>query len=390
MTAPLLREEELRVLALIENLEIGGAQAVLAQFANTARDVGVELSVACLGGLEDNRVHDELRAAGIAPVNLDAPRRIGPRALKLVASQIATVRPDVVHTHLDTADFLGGIAARWMRVRAVCSLHATEWTSRDLHGRTRLALMAAARRHCADRVIAVSHSARTAYIARGWDTPERVLTIHNGIDVSPRPGSGAAVRRELGLEPDDFVVGMIAPLRRVKGHDIAIETARLLRTTTPRVRLLIAGEGAWRSEVTRLAEPLGETVVQTRARSDVMSLLDALDVSLHPSRSDAFPTSMLEAMAASVPVVASAVGGIPEVVEDGSSGMLVSPPFTPQRFADALRQLIHAPGRRSELAAGGRARYQNRFTAGPWARRTRSVYETVLGDTADARRPSPC
>jgi glycosyltransferase involved in cell wall biosynthesis len=206
------------------------------------------------------------------------------------------------------------------------------------------------------------------------------VTVHNGIDVRVAAGAGPALRSELGLAPDDVILGMVSALRPEKSHDVAIEAVRLLRERFPAVRLLVVGDGAARQEVERLAAPLGDAVVLAGARADVMDVFDALDLCVHPSRADAFPTTLLEAMAASVPVVATAVGGIPEIVEDGVTGVLVDAPPSARRVADAVAALIRDPERRNALAAAGRARYEKLFTARPWAERTRAVYDAVLAE----------
>jgi glycosyltransferase involved in cell wall biosynthesis len=116
-----------------------------------------------------------------------------------------------------------------------------------------------------------------------------------------------------------------------------------------------------------------------------MPVFDAMNVCLHPSRADAFPTTLLEAMAASVPVIASAVGGIPEIVEDGREGILVPAPPTPTSVADAIRTLILDPRRRDELADAGRRRYEASFTADLFTARTRALYESVVAERAKRR-----
>ena len=370
-------QRELKVLALIDHLALGGAEMLLGQFAAAAPSAGIRLSVACLTQRDGNPAAEPLRAAGIDPVSLDTPERLGLRALREIRRHISTTRPDLVHTHLGTSDCLGSLAARSLHVPAVSSIHAMAWSG-DVRSRARLALYAVAMRYGSVRVITVSDSARSAYLARGWIVPDRVVTIHNGIDVSPQHGAGIAVRRELGLEPDDLVVGMVSALRPEKGHDIAIEAVKLLRRRFPRLRLLIAGQGAAAKEIARLASSLGDAVIMTGRRSDVMRLFDAVDVCLHPSRADAFPTTLLEAMAASVPVVATSVGGIPEIVIHDDTGVLVPAPPSGEAFADALARLLDDPARRRKLGAAGRRRYEDRFTAGPWVRRTRALYDAVL------------
>ena len=384
----------LNVLALIDHLALGGAEMLLGQFAQAAPAAGIRLSVACLTDLDGNPAAEPLRAAGIEPVNLGTPERLGVRALLMVRRHISEVRPDIVHTHLGTASILGSLAARSLGIPSIASIHAMAWSA-DVRARARFRLGAVARRHGAARIITVSEAARRAYLAQGWDSSDRVVAIHNGIDAVPERGAGAAVRSELGLESDEFVLGMFSGLRPEKGHDVAVGALRLLRNRFPNLRLVIAGDGPLRADLTKLAQPFGDAIVMAGPRFDVMRLLDATDLYLQPSRADAFPTTLLEAMAASVPVVATDVGGIPEIVVHDQTGVLLAAPPTVGLLADAVALLLQDPRRRRELAEAGRRRYEARFTLQPWVRRTRAVYDSVLADRGQMtsgtgrRRPAP-
>jgi glycosyltransferase involved in cell wall biosynthesis len=207
-----------------------------------------------------------------------------------------------------------------------------------------------------------------------------VVAIHNGIDAVPEPGARAAVRRELRIDSDGFVLGMYSALRPEKGHDVAIGAVGLLRTRFPKLRLVIAGDGPTRGDLSLLARSFGDSIVMTGPRFDVMRLLDATDLYLQPSRADAFPTTLLEAMAASVPVLATDVGGIREIVVHNRTGVLIHAPTTSEQLAKAIAALLDDPRRRRDLAAAGRRRYEDRFTADPWIRRTRALYDAVLSE----------
>jgi glycosyltransferase involved in cell wall biosynthesis len=173
---------------------------------------------------------------------------------------------------------------------------------------------------------------------------------------------------------------MFSSLRPEKGHDVAVGALQLLRSRFPQLRMLIAGDGPVRAELSRLAQPLGDAIVMTGPRFDVMRLLDATDLYVQSSRADAFPTTLLEAMAASVPVIATDVGGIPEIVLHNRTGVLVPAPPTAEQFAEAIACLLADPLRRRQLGDAGRRRYEERFTAYPWIRRTRALYDTVLAE----------
>jgi glycosyltransferase involved in cell wall biosynthesis len=378
---------ELDVLAVIDHLALGGAEMLLGQFAAAAPRAGIRLRVAYLEDSDGSPSAEPLRALGIEPVDLEVSGRPGGRHLHAMRSHIREVRPDLVHTHLGTADLVGGLAARSLGVPAVSTIHAVVRREPGT-GAAKQAAFALGRRTCAARVITVSESARRAYLKQSWGMGRRVVCIHNGIDVTAAPGSGARVRRELGVGADDLLVGMVSALRPEKGHDIAIEAISMLRKRFPRLRLLIAGQGRYGAELARLAAPLGDGVLLTGRRTDVMCVFDALDVCLHPSRTDALPTTLIEALAASTPVLASAVGGIPEIIDDGRTGVLVPAPPSAATLAPALAGLLEDPARRRALAAAGRTAYEQRFTAGPWVQRTRALYDEVLAEshTPQARR----
>jgi glycosyltransferase involved in cell wall biosynthesis len=381
---------DVHVHILIDSLTMGGAEVLLADLARGAPAHGLELSVGYLHSTEPAAA-PRLRSAGLEPEPVGAGSLFDPRTFPLVRRHLERVRPAVVHTHLQYSDLLGGAAARSLGLPAVCTVHVLDEraTPRD---RARAGLVALARRRCHDRVIAVSDHIRHAHLASGADRPEHVVTVHNGIAARPEPGAGARVRAELGLARDDIVVAVVAVLRNRKGHDLAVTAIEEVRRAHPHVRLLIVGDGPARREVGSLMQRLGDAAVLTGHRDDVMAVLDATDVLLHPSRADAFPTVLVEGLAAGVPIVATAVGGIPEIVEDGRSGLLVPPSLTGEAFGAPLARLVAQPAVRRAFADHGRQRFAAEFTAERWAARLRGVYEQVVitaRPSRQARRPHP-
>jgi glycosyltransferase involved in cell wall biosynthesis len=132
--------------------------------------------------------------------------------------------------------------------------------------------------------------------------------------------------------------------------------------------------------VAGFARPLGDRVVLAGYRADVMAVLAASDIVLHPSLHEALPTTLIEAAAASVPAVATATGGIPEIVIHRQTGLLVPAPPQPAAIAEALGALALAPERRTELGRAARARFDAEFSAIRWAQRLRRLYDDVLAE----------
>ena len=373
-------DRPIRVHALIDSLGIGGAEMVLAEFAAVAPLGDIKLSVGYLKDVgEGDRTATRLRAAGVEPRPVGMPRHLGPAALLAVRRQLAEVRPEIVHTHLGYADLLGGPAARSLKIPTVCTLHSHVWDG-DSRERLKLRAMRLARRACAVRVIAVSESARAAYLAAGADRPERVVVVRNGIAGTARPGAGRALRAELGIADAELVVAMVSTLRPEKAHDVAFAAVGELLASVPELRLLVVGDGPLRAEVQRAASALGDRALAIGYRPDVAAVLDSADVLLHPSRHDALPTTIIDAMAASTPVVATRVGGIPELVDDGVSGILVPAPPVASDVAAALGELLRDPDGRRRLAAAARERFEQEFTADRWAARMGELYRSVLAD----------
>jgi glycosyltransferase involved in cell wall biosynthesis len=370
----------MRVEVLIDGLGHGGAEALLGDLAAGAEAVGLELGVAYLFDKDGSAAAGRLRARGVDPVHLPTDGLLRPGAMRTVREHLAARRPDVVHTQLSYADVHGGLAARSLGLPVVSTVHVMDWSDADVRERRKLGLYAAARRACAARVVCVSDAARAAYLARGWDRPDRVETVRNGVARAARPGAGAAVRAELGIAPDELVVTTLSVLRPGKGHEVAFGGVRMLLDLVDLpapVRLLVAGDGPERERLEALAAPLGDRVVFAGHRPDVMAVLDASDVLLHPTRADALPTALIEALAAGVPVVATRVGGVPEVVRHGETGLLLAPPAERASVAGALRLLLVDPARRAAMGAAARAAYARGFSAGAWAGRLRGLYEAV-------------
>lgn len=350
---------------------------LLGDFAEAAPAAGVELSVTYLSAVDDAPAAPRLRAAGVAPYLLNAAHFASPTAMRALRRRIRSSGADIVHTHLDYADVLGGIAARALGVPAVSTVHVMQWDRDDLRSRVRLAVGGRVRRHACRRVVAVSDAGRAAYLQQGWDRPEHVVTIRNGVARRAQPGAGRAVRAALGVPPDALVATMLTVLRPGKGHLEAFAAMARLREAQPGVLLLVGGAGPLDHELREAAAPLGDAVRFLGHRDDVMAVLDASDVLLHPTRVDAFPTALLEAMAARVPVVATAVGGIPEIVEHDRTGLLLDPPVDAAQIARVLGALLADPARRRELGEAGAGRFAEQFSATRWMQRLTSLYDEV-------------
>jgi len=372
----------MRVHALIDGLGTGGAENLLSDLAVGARDAGVQLSVGYFTASGETVV-ERLRANGVEPVLVPISSLLGRRDRRLVREHLAAVAPDVLHTHLGYADVLGGLAARSLGVPAVSTIHGADWV-RAPRDRIKERLMASARRRCARKVIAVSDAERRRYLELGRDRPEHVVTVNNGIVDGARPGSGEAIRAELGIGPRERVVVMLGALRPGKGHALAVEAITALSPGLPGLRLLIVGDGTERESIERGAAGLGDAAVLTGYRGDVMEILDAADLLIHPTSSDAFPTALIEAGAARLAAVATDVGGVAEILIAGETGLTIPAPPRAGDLAAAIERALGDDNLRRRLGAAGRARFERYFTAERWIERLLPVYRDAIGSSSEA------
>src|SRR5688572_10474706 len=287
----------LRLLVLIDGLGWGGAEMLLPDLVRAARIAGIDVSVAYLREKDGSPAARRLRALGVDPVWLGVGGLLKPASLRKVHRHVAAVQPDVVHSHLGYSDLLGGLAAGALGVPVISTIHVTRWDE-SIRGRVKSALFDATRRATANRVITVSDAARVAFLEQGWGPRRRVMTMHNCIAGDVRPGTGRQVRAELGIGPDQLVVGMVSVLRHGKGHRVAARAMERVRMRVPEARLVVLGDGPARADVETALAPLRDGAVMAGHRDDVMDVLDAVDVFLLPSEHEAFPTALLEAMAA--------------------------------------------------------------------------------------------
>jgi glycosyltransferase involved in cell wall biosynthesis len=234
-----------------------------------------------------------------------------------------------------------------------------------------------------DALIAVAEAVRNDLIGGGI-SPDRVTVVRSGIALHQAP-PGAETRRlreRLGISPEDPVLGIVAHILPHKGYDDLVQALPLIQEKYPQVKCLIVGRaprGGYLGKLLERAERLTvrDRLIMVGFQEDVVPFLHAMDVFVLPSRTEGLPITILEAMAAGKPVVATAVGGIPEVVRDRETGLLV-PPMEPSRLAEALMHLLEAPALAKSMGAVGRKQVETLFTMEQEARQTALVYGRVL------------
>jgi glycosyltransferase involved in cell wall biosynthesis len=338
---------------------IGGSERHLLALLPALADLGAEVTMVGLDDPAWNPV-DFYGALRVPAIRVRSRRDLDPLLLARLARSLDA---DVVHTHLVHADLYGALAAKLRRARLVSTKHnddpfragAFRYVERGL---ARLA----------DRIVAITDSLRRFTVERVGIPAAKVEMIHYGLDAPPQPWG----ENPPGPVPADATV-LVAVCRLVeqKGIDVALRAL----PGVPDAWLVVLGEGPERPALESLARKLGvDGRVYLPGRvPDVAAWLRRAFVLVHPARWEGFGLALLEAMLSGIPVVATRVSSVPEVVVDGETGVLV-PPDDPGALADGIRRALAA---RDRLGRGGLARAHAEFSVERMARRTLALYERI-------------
>ena len=286
----------------------------------------------------------------------------------------------LLHTHGHKSDVLGLVAARITGIPVVATAHGYHEALRRI--RFYRVLDVIAFRGFA-RVIAVSEAFRRELIGMGVPA-SKVVTIHNAIDAEAfrlsASEQGPTVLRRLGLSQNDRVVSNVARLIPEKGHFDFLRAAERVARRFPSVRFLVVGEGSLRPDLENLAAEMGlsDRVRFLGHRRDVATLMQISEVVVLSSIREYFGNVLVEAAAMSKPVIATGVGGVPEIVVDGQTGLLV-PPGDPLALAQAMERVLGDPDRASGMGRRAMALIEDRFSVASVAQATAEVYRDVLG-----------
>lgn len=374
--------EPLRVMYLIDHLGMGGAERMLATYLAHMDPDAVTPYVVVLDPRADNPIAETLASRGVTVEFVPIKRLRDPLAVPRLVRSMRRWRPDVVHNQLQWSIVLGGAAARILGIPAVATLHTMHRDTPRLRDRLRARITRLALVHLHDSVIAVSEAGRTAHIRDLGLDDEQVRTIRNGIDVDRWVRRDRRrVELELGIEESDRVLISVAVLREGKGLNDLIDAFSEVASEFPSARCLIVGDGPQRAVLARQAAdvPFGDRISFLGQREDVPELLAAADVFVLPSHYEVLPTAIAEAMAAGVPVVATGVGGVPEMVEDGISGLLVAPGRV-RELAHACLRLLQDSELAGRLADEAARVVRERFDVDSQFAEILDLYDSVLED----------
>ena len=376
------------ILHTVRGLRIDGVVMVILRNLSHADSDGFRHYVCSM--LPDDELADTYRARGIQPLYANHRGILStPASVARLVKLIRELKIDLVHANRTLDLGIAGTAAKICGVPLVSSLH---WLGRVedhpeeespwwLH-KTKKTLAVLLNRSLAARIIAVSEAVQNSFAQLPGFPASRSVVVYPGLNMdipAADPETCTRLREELGLDSAHPVLLNVGRLVPVKGQEHLIPMMLRIRERWPRAKLLIAGEGFLRQQLEQLVQEhgLGDAVALLGSRSDVNDLLAVSDLLVLSSESEAAPLPPMEAMRAGKPVVATAVGGVSEIVEDGVSGYVV-PRADPEAMAAAVLKILEAPGEAERMGAEGRRIAQERFEISKSVRSLERIYRSLL------------
>jgi glycosyltransferase involved in cell wall biosynthesis len=381
--------ERIRLLKFVTLFGVGGTEKQVMNLADRLDRERFDLSFGCLklwGDLLEEVERQQLKVTEYPLRSFYRPNAL--RQMLRFASDLRQARMQIVHSYNFYANVFSIPAAKFAGVPCVVA------SIRDMGAYMTPMQQRAQRLMCryADHVVVNAAAIRTWLVDQGY-APEKISVIRNGLDMrkyGPR-NDGAILRRQFWIPAHVPLVVMLSRLNPQKGVEYFLEAAALVRQRCPKAHFLIVGEafintdGVFRPDETYRKE-LQDKAVQlgisdhtrfTGMRSDVPEILGAAAVSVLPSFSEGISNTLLESMAAGAPVVATRVGGTPEIIEDGKHGLLV-PPGDAKALADSICIILESPQLAAQLSGEARRRVDAEFSFDNMVRETEDLYMALL------------
>lgn len=367
---------QIHVMQIIDSMSLGGAEVLLRDLTHALLANNHRVSV-CYN--TEGPIAKEIEAMGVPITRLPRLGRVDPVLLWRIYSKIKKAKPDIVHTHLFKSDIHGRFAARLARVPVVIStLHnCNNWAKNPILGR-----IYGANARLADYIIAVSEEVRDYSIRYSHLDPKKITTIANAIPLARFRDSscaGGRIRQEFNIPSSASVIGIVARLTEQKDHDNFLHAAQKILNDAPETYFLIVGDGPLAASLKKLAVSLDiqNSTIFCGNRQDIPAVMAALDILVFSSRWEGLPVALLEGLASALPVVATNVGGIPGVIQNGITGFLV-PPADPDALAYSCNTLIRDTALRERIGKAGCAHVQANYTMDGMVNKTISLYQSLL------------
>lgn len=363
----------IRVLHVITDNNIGGAGKWLVNFFNNVNRSAFSYDV--IVPCESNLSHmieetgtSVCRLKGLDEKSLDI------KSIKPLFNMIRCKKPDIVHTH---ASLSARLAARIAGVKGIINtkhcLDAKTGTAKKFISKHVNKLLS-------DKIIAISYAVRNNLLDAGIPG-QRISVIYNGVDpvINLDEEEKTKVRTQLGIRPNEQVIGILARLEEIKGHKYFLKAAVRVVEKFEKVRFVIAGTGSLTNDLKSMSKSYGikDKVIFTGHVKDTFKVFSIIDINVITSLSEAFCLSLIEGMSAGKPGIGTNTGGIVEIIENGSNGFIV-PPADEKALADAMLTLLNNTAIKNEMGRKGKRIYNKKFTALKMAEMTEKLYKEII------------
>ena len=373
-----------RVLFLIDELDVGGTEQQILELVKRIDRRRYEPLVCCF---RPGRVSGEIAAAGVRVIELPKRGKIDPVLVARLVRLMRRERIDLVQTYLFTANTWGRLAALIARVPLI----VTSERNVDMWEEPYKQRLGTWLDRWTQRTTGNSGAVADYLVSKGLDRA-KVRVIYNGVDTSrfEGPADPHATREEFGIPQHHAVVGHLARLEPQKDPRTFLEAAALVARRNPALSFLVVGGGSLEAEAKRQAEDLGlaNRMIFTGPRRDVPRLLAACDLSVLASVKEGMSNTIMESMAAGKPMVATRVGGNPELMADGETGFLV-PPRDPAALAGAIQRVLDDPSLAKAMGLSAKARIAERFSVDAMVGATERLYDELVAARRGAPEPAP-
>ncbi len=368
------------VLHLIDTLRFGGAERLLVQLvANLPRD-GYRLVVGTV--TDRGPLADEVERAGVPVHHMGGRSRRDARVLPRLVRLMRDEGVDVLHTHLFVDGFWGRLAAIAAGVPIRVATQHNSYEGGNLPPRWQIWADRMLWRHT-DRFVAVSEGAERFLLQNIGVPKEKVLLVPNAIAPLPQPSPTVVkeLKREWALTGNGPVLGTVARLTQQKGIGYLLEAVSHLRHRYPRIRCVVLGEGELRGELEGRAEEMeiSGNVVFPGVRKDVENVLATFDLFVLPSLYEGMPVALLEAMSTGLPVVATRLASVLEVIDDGVDGIL-APPGDAQALSDAIASALGSPEAMRRMGRNAREKIRNEYSVERWVASYDDLYRRLISE----------
>lgn len=361
------------ILHLIETSGPGGAEKMLISMVE-GLDKGKYKSIVCL--LKEGWLYTQLQKSGTETIVIPQVRTADFRWIRRVAHFIRTREVDLMHAHEFVMNTYSSLISFLTGVPCIATVHGKNYYPEKWR---RIAAYRFVSK--TSKMVAVSEDIKRFLIDRVHIKGERITTVWNGIELSsyrPDDKIRGKMRSALGIDEQQPVIGCVGNLYPVKAHTYLLQALAVVRESFPNIRLLLIGRGKLLStlKIESVDLDVEDNVLFLGFREDVCALLQAIDIFVLPSISEGLPLSILEAMAARRPVLATNVGGIPEAITDGETGLLV-PPRDSQVLAEKILLLLENADLSRRLVESAEHSVISSFSAENMVRRYEELYKAV-------------